>query len=118
VNQWRREYRAKTQCHSKGTRKFSFSGLKVVDVDRLAVHNRSTNNPCAIRDGGQSNPSGDLSEVSDAASDFAVDAPHHSIVRVTQSRSSLGNLLEHWLQITRRARDHAQDIAGSRFPCE
>jgi hypothetical protein len=89
-----------------------------MDVDRLAVHNRSTNNPSAIRDGGQSTPNGNLSKVSDAASDLAVYAPHYSVGSVTELRRALGDHIEHRLKICRRAGDHPKNVAGRRFPFE
>ena len=58
---------------------------------------------------------GICSKVSDAASDFAVDAPHYSVGRVTELRRALGNRSEHRLKICRRARDHPQDIASRRL---
>jgi hypothetical protein len=56
--------------------------------------------------------------VSDVASDFAVYAPHHSIVCVTESRCSLGNRIEHKLKLGRRAGNHPQNLARSRLPFE
>jgi hypothetical protein len=56
--------------------------------------------------------------VSDAASDFAVYAPHYSVGRITQSRSSLGNLIEHGLKVCRRAGNHPKNVAGRHFPFE
>jgi hypothetical protein len=54
--------------------------------------------------------------VSDAASDFAVYAPHYSVGGVTESGSSLGNRIEHRLKVAWRARDHPKNVAGRRFP--
>jgi hypothetical protein len=56
--------------------------------------------------------------VSDAASDFAVYAPHYSVGGVTESGSSLGNRIEHGLKFRRRAGDHPKNIAGRRLPFE
>jgi hypothetical protein len=78
----------------------------------LAIHNRATNYPSAIRDGGLSNPSRDLPKVSDTASDFTVHAPHDGVRGVTEPRRSLGNRIERRLQISRGAGDHPQDIAS------
>jgi hypothetical protein len=53
--------------------------------------------------------------MSDEASDFAVYAPHYSVVCVTESRCSLRNRIEHRLKLGWRARDHPQDVASRRF---
>jgi hypothetical protein len=65
-----------------------------VDVDRLAVDNRSTNNSSAIRDGGQSTRRGDRSKVGGDAVKTAIDAKDGCIFCITQSRSSFGNRIE------------------------
>src|SRR5262245_18768421 len=120
AKQRRREYRAKAQCYSTGTWKFSRGCLKVMDMDRLAVDNRSTRDRATIRDTAlaQGRRRGDRSKVSDAASDFAIYTPHYRVGCVTESRSSLGNRIEYRLKISWRAGDHPQDIARSRLPCE
>jgi hypothetical protein len=86
-----------------------------VDVDRLTVDNRSTNNPSAIRDGGQSTRRGDRSKVGGDAVKTAIDAKDGCIFCITQSRSSFGNRIEHRLKLRRRAGDHPQDVAGGRL---
>jgi hypothetical protein len=91
-----------------------------MDMDRLAIDNRSTRERATINDTtlAQGRCRGNRSKVSDVAPDFTVYAPHHSIGCVTESRSSLGDRIKHGLKVCRRARDHPQDIARSRLPFE
>src|SRR5262245_20449801 len=85
-----------------------------MDMDRLAVDNCSTRDRATIRDTAlaQGRRRGDRSKVSNVASDFAVYAPHYSVGRVTEFGSSLGNHIEHGLEVRRRASDHPEDVAG------
>src|SRR5262249_27497170 len=99
---------------STGTREFSRRCLKIMDMDRLAIHNRTTRERATIQDTAfaQGRCRRNQSKVSDVASNFAVYPPHYRVGCVTESRSSLGNRIEYRLKLGRRARDHPQNLAS------
>jgi hypothetical protein len=68
-----------------------------MDVDRLTVDNRSTRRRATIDDASSAQRShhGDRAKVRSETKKIAIDAKDASIFRVTQSRSSLGNYVEH-----------------------
>ena len=91
-----------------------------MDMDRLAIDNRSTRGRATIDDASpaQSSHHGDRSKVRSETKQIAIDAKDGSIFRVTESRRSLGNRIEHGLKVGRRAGDHPQDVASRRLPFE
>ena len=57
----------------------------------------------------------DRADVGHETEHVAVNQAHRRILCATHSRGALHNRIEHRLQITRRLRDHAQDLAGRRL---
>src|SRR5215510_12860397 len=78
-----------------------------MDMDRLAIENRTTRERATIQDTAfaQGRCRRNQSKVSDVASDLTVYTPHYRVGCVTESRSSLGNRIEYRLKLGRRARD-------------
>src|SRR5262245_23502270 len=85
-----------------------------MDMDRLAIENRTTRERATIQDTAfaQGRCRRNQSKVSDVASDLTVYTPHYSVGRITESCSSLGNRIEHGLKVRRRAGDHPKNVAG------
>ena len=50
--------------------------------------------------------------------DVTIDAVNYRIVRLAQPRSVLGHRIQHWLNVSGRASDDAQDLAGRRLPLQ
>ena len=89
-------------------------------MDRLPINDRSTRGRATIHDAAPAHSicHGDRAEVRRKTQKIAIDAKDGSIFRVTESRSSLGNRIEHKLKLGRRAGDHPKDVAGRRLPFE
>src|SRR4030095_1698640 len=61
---------------------------------------------------------GNGAEVRNKTQEVTIKAKDRSIFGVTESRSSLGNSIEHRLKVGWRMRNHPQDVAGRRLPFE
>jgi hypothetical protein len=86
-----------------------------MDMDRLPVNDCSTSGCATIQDAthtAHSTCHGNRAKVRSKAQKITIDAKDGSILRVTQLRSSLGNRIEHGLEVRRRASDHPEDVAG------
>ena len=87
---------------------------------RLSINDCSTSGCATIQDAAHAHSTchGNRAEVRSETQKTTIDAKDGSIFRVTESRSSLGNLIEHWLKISRRAGNHPKNVAGRRLPFE
>src|SRR5215475_10494827 len=61
---------------------------------------------------------GNRAKVRNKTQKITIDAKDGSILRVTQLRGSLGNRIEHGLEVRRRASDHPEDVAGGSLAFE
>ena len=114
AQKWSREYGADTHRDAEGFGKFFLRRSQVRDVNRLAIDDRATGRRATIEDPDltQTNNHGDGSKMRRAAQQVAIDTQDRDIFSVAEFRRPLGDAVEHGLDIRRRARDHAQDVAG------
>ena len=50
--------------------------------------------------------------------DVSINTVNYRISRLAQPRSVLGHRIQHWLNVSGRASDDAQDLAGRRLPLQ
>src|SRR5262249_43992799 len=90
-------------------------------MDCLSVNDCSTSRRATIQKAAalaHSTCYGNGAEMRDKTQKATIKAKHRTIFGVTESRSSLGNSIEHRLKVGWRARDHPQDVAGGRLSLE
>src|SRR4029434_4176263 len=87
---------------------------------RLSINDCSTSGRATIQDAAPAHSicHGNGAEVRNKTQKVTIKAEDRSIFGVTESRSSLGNSIEHSLKVGWRMGDHPQDVAGGRLPVE
>jgi hypothetical protein len=76
-------------------------GLRICDLDRLAVKHRASGDPTASRWNDKPRRSGDRARVGCAAQEIAVKSEDDSVIGCAEARGALGHRIEHRLDVGR-----------------
>src|SRR3990172_3784784 len=112
TQQWRPKRSPDSERSKRGVGELRFErGTKIMQMDRLAVHDDPTCHGVA-GERYHFSSAWESSLYSNPPKNITVEAKDHCVSRSTQARGILGYSIHHRLEVGRRAGDDVQDVAG------